>query len=95
MIRGYDDVPVEVAGVAVRHPLLVVEGLAFPLIIGTDILRAHRVVLTLDKSAPVRLQIRDCAVCRKQRTASPAEPSASACAAPNAQYCVPPFHLYE
>ena len=48
-IRGYVDVPVEVAGVAVRHPLLVVEGLAFPLIIGTDILRAHRTFSTLDE----------------------------------------------
>ena len=35
-IRGYVDAPVEVAGVAVHHPVLVVEGLAFPLI-----LRAH------------------------------------------------------
>ena len=74
MIRGYVDVPVEIAGVAVRHQLLVVEGLAFHLIIGTDIWRAHRAVLTLDKSAPVRLQIRKCAVCLEQRTASPAEP---------------------
>ena len=41
-----------------RHPLLVVDGLTFPLIIGTDILRAHRAVLTLDKSAPVRLRVR-------------------------------------
>ena len=49
VIRGYFDVPVEVAGVAVRHPLLVVESLAFPLIIGTDILRAHRAILTLDE----------------------------------------------
>ena len=82
MIRGYVDVPVEVAGVAVRHPLLVVEGLAFPLIIGTDILRAHRVVLTLDESAPVRLRVRVCAVCTEQRTASPAEQSSSVRAGP-------------
>ena len=82
VIRGYVDVPVEVAGVAVRHPLLMLEGLGFPLIIGRDILRAHRAVLTLDESAPVRLQIHECAVCREQRTASPADPSASARAAP-------------
>ena len=82
VIRGYVDVPGKVAGVAVRHPLMVVERLAFPFIIGTDILRAYRAVLTLDVSAPVRLQIRKCAVCREQRTASPAEPWASARAAP-------------
>ena len=82
VIRGYVDVPVKIAGVAVRHPLLVEENLAFPLIINTDILRAHRAVLTLDESAPVRLQIREYAVCREQRTASPAEPLACARAAP-------------
>ena len=81
-IRGYVDVPVEVAGVAVRQPLLVVEGLGFPLIIGMDILRAHRAVLTLDESAPVRLRVRVCAVCGEQRTASPAEPSSSKRATP-------------
>ena len=78
VIRGYVDVQVEVAGVAVRHLLLVVEGLAFPLIIGTEILRAHLTVLTIDESAPVRLQMRECAVCREQGTASPADTSAFA-----------------
>ena len=93
-IRGYVDVPVKVAGVAVRHPLLVVENLAFPLIIGTDILRAHRAVLTLDESAPVRLRVRVCAVCCEQHTASPAEPSSSARAAPCQQYCAARFHFF-
>ena len=63
--------PVEVAGVAVHHPLLVVEGLAFPLLIGTDILCAHRAVLTLDETAPVRLRDRECPICREQRTELP------------------------
>ena len=82
VIRGYVNAPVKVASIVVRHPLLLVEGLAFPLIIGTDILRAHRAVLTLDESAPVRLRVRVCAVCAKQRTASPAEPSSSVHAGP-------------
>ena len=94
VIRGYIDVPVEVAGVAVRHSLLVIEGLAFPFIIGTDILRAHRAVLMLDESAPVRLRVRVCAVCGEQRTASPAEPSSSTRAAPCLQYCAARFHLF-
>ena len=38
-ICGYVDAPIEIDGTAVRHPLLVVEGLAFPLLLGTDILR--------------------------------------------------------
>ena len=77
-----------------RNPLLVIEGLAFPLIIGTDILRAHRAVLTLDESAPVRLRERVCAVCGEQRTASPAEPSSSTRAAPCPQYCAARFHFF-
>ena len=67
-IRGYVNVPVEVAGVSVHHPLLVVAGLAFPFLIGTDILRAHGAVLKLDESAPVRQRIRECAVCHEQST---------------------------
>ena len=71
-IRNYVDAPVEVASVTVYHPLLVVEGLAFSLLIGTDILHAQGAVLTLDETAPVRLQSRECSICREQRTDSPA-----------------------
>ena len=58
-----------------RNPLLVIKGLAFPIIIGTDILRAYRAVLILDESAPVRLRVRVCPVCGEQRISSPAKPS--------------------
>ena len=40
MIRGYVDVTGEFEGVTVRHPLLVVEGLAIVFIIARDIMRA-------------------------------------------------------
>ena len=63
MICNYINVPVKVAGVAVCHSLLVVKGLAFPLIIKTDNLTAHRAVLTLNELAFVRLRVRVCAVC--------------------------------
>ena len=92
-IRGNVDAFVEVAGVAVHHPVLMVEGLAFPLIIGTDILRAHGAVLTLDESAPVRLRVRECAFCSEQRIASSATPFSASRAAPCAQYCVPRLHF--
>ena len=93
VIRGYVDVPVEVPGVAVHHPLLVKEGLAFALV-GTDILRSHRAVLTLDESAFVRLRVRVCDVCGEQRTAKPAEPSSSTLTAPCPQYCAARFHFF-
>ena len=86
-IRGYVDAPIEIDGTAVRHPLLVVEGLAFPLLLGTDILRPHDAMLTLDESAPLRLRTRVCDICREQRTDLLAEPPRApltACAASKA-----------
>ena len=73
-IRGYVDAPIEIDGTAVSHSLLVVEGLAFPLLLGTDILRPHGAMLTLDESAPLRLRTRVCDICRAQRTDLLAEP---------------------
>ena len=56
--RGHVDAPCTFAGVTVHHLLLVVEGLAIPLSIGTDILRANCAVLMYDKTAPVLLRQR-------------------------------------
>ena len=67
-IRGYVDAPIEIDGTAVRHPLLVVEGLACPLLLGTNILRFHGAMLTLHESASLRLRTRVCDICREQRT---------------------------
>ena len=78
MIRGYVDAPDEVAEVMVHQPVLVIESLAFPLIIGTYILRAYGAVLTLDESASLRLRERECAVCREERIASSAKPFSAA-----------------
>ena len=86
-ICGYIDTPVEIAGVAVYHPLLVVKGLAFSILIGTDIIRPNGAMFALDESTPVRLRTRECDVLREQRTNSPADPPRApltACAASNA-----------
>ena len=86
-IRGYIDAPVEVAGVTVHQLMLVIKNFAFPLLIGTDILRAHGAVLTLDETGPVRLRNLECSICREQRTDSPTAPAAApltACAASSA-----------
>ena len=63
-IRGNVDASVDVVGVTVHHSLLVVEGLTFSLIIVTDILPAHCAVRTFNETAPVRLQNRECYICR-------------------------------
>ena len=52
-IRGYVDAPVELSGTTVHHPLLFVEGLALPLLIGTDVFRPHWALVTLEKSVPL------------------------------------------
>ena len=75
-IRGYVDAAVKFANTAVCYPLLV-EGLAFSLVIGTDILRPHGAMLTLDECVSLQLRTRVCDMCREQRTDPPAKsPSA-------------------
>ena len=72
-VRGYVDVPLEVAGVEVRHPLIVVESLAFPLLVGMDILRAHAATFSLGVPDSVHFQSRYCDVCLEPR--DPEHPS--------------------
>ena len=83
-IRGYVDALAKVAYVTVHHPMLVVDGLAFSILNGSDILRANGAVFTLDESAPLQLRNRECTICREQRidllAAPPAAPL-TACAA--------------
>ena len=67
-IFGNIDKPVEIAGVAVHHQLLVFKGLAFFLLIDTDILRPHGSMFALDELTPVRLRTRERDVCREERT---------------------------
>ena len=86
-ICRYVDAPIKIDDTAVRHPLLVVEGLAFPLLLGTDILRPRGAMLTLDESVPLRLRTRVCGICREQRTDLLSEPPSApltACAASKA-----------
>ena len=95
-IRGYVDALIEIDGTAVRHPLLVAEGLAFFLLLGTDILWLHGAMLTLDESVPLRLRTRMCDICLEQRTDQLAEPpsaSLTACEASKAviKHCTAAF----
>ena len=76
-IRGYVDVPVELDGTVVHHPLLVVERLAFSLIIGMDVIRPHDATLSFS-NVPICLCARVCDVCRERRIELPAE----SCSAP-------------
>ena len=47
-VKGYIDVPRRLVNVDVVHPLLVVSNLAFPLLVGTDILRPDEATLSIE-----------------------------------------------
>ena len=66
-IRGNIDAPVELDGCAVHHTLLVIEGLAFALLISMDVHRPHGATLSF-VSDPVRLRRRICDDCPETRT---------------------------
>ena len=68
VIRGYVDELVMINGIAVRHPILVVEGLAFSLLLGPDILNLHNVMLLPNESDPLKLGTSVCDVCLERRT---------------------------
>ena len=44
-IKGYIDMPLQLAGVEVRHHVLV-SNLPYPILVGTDILRSHQVTVS-------------------------------------------------
>ena len=66
-VKGYIDVPIEISGVEVLHPLIVVSQLAFPLLIGMDILRAHSANFSLGAKDSVRLMVPHCEICLETR----------------------------
>ena len=54
-VRCYVDVPLQIAGVKIAHPLLVVTDLSFPLLIGMDLLQPHAAKMSLEHTAPLGL----------------------------------------
>ena len=66
-VLGYVDVAVVISDVEVRHPLIVVDELAYPLLIGTDVVRPHRAIFKLSAPDVVRLKLDRCSVCIEER----------------------------
>ena len=66
-VRGYIDVPLQIASAEIVYLLLIVENLSFPLLTGTDILRPHASTSSFDPANPLQLTARVCDVCLKQR----------------------------
>ena len=67
-VKGYINVPLQIAGIKVAHPLLVVANNSFPILIGTDILRPHAASMSLGESMPFCLNTRVCDNCLERRT---------------------------
>ena len=71
-VRGYIDVPLELAWIEVAHPV-VVEELPFPLLVSMVVLRAHAASVSLDEPSSLQLQARFCETCLETRfTSKPA-----------------------
>ena len=69
-VRGYIDAPLVIAGARIQHPLIVVEELEYPLLIGIDILEPHDAQLGVGASSSIRLAIERCTVCNESRSES-------------------------
>ena len=66
-VRGFLDVPLEIAGVVLHHPLIVVKDLAFPLLVGINILRAHAGTVRIGVPDSLKLKVKHCEVCLEHR----------------------------
>ena len=66
-VLGYVDVSVVISDVEVRHLLILVDELAYPLLIGTDVLRPHRSIFELSAFDVVQLMLDRCPVCVDER----------------------------
>ena len=62
-VLGYVDVLVVISDVEVMHPLIVLDELAYPLLIKTDVLRSNRAIYKLGAPDLVRLKLDWCSVC--------------------------------
>lgn len=66
LVRGFVDVPFDILDVEFHHPIIIVEELALPLLIGTDVLRIYPAVIDMGVYS-VRLTVRQCDVCVEPR----------------------------
>ena len=67
-IKKYVDVLLQLAGVNMAHPLLVVTNISFPLLISTDIMQAHPATMFFWKSSFASIKARVCDMCLEQQT---------------------------
>ena len=73
-VKGYVDVPLRLSDVDVVYLLLIVSNLAFPLLVGTDILRPHAATLSIEKNSTIRFKYSSCEVCTEKRFNASTEP---------------------
>ena len=66
-VLGYIDAAVVVSDVEVRHPLVVISELGFPLLLASDILNPHRAIIKLGPADEMCFQVDRCHVCVEAR----------------------------
>ena len=62
-VRGFLDVPLEIAGDVLHHPLIVVKDLTLLLLVGINILRAHAGTVRVGVPDSFKLEVQHCEVC--------------------------------
>ena len=67
-IRGYIDVPLQIAKIEIARTLLVVTNLSFSLLIEMDVLQPHAPKMSLESATPFELSARVCDVGLQLRT---------------------------
>ena len=67
-MRGYLDAPPIIARTQVRHPVIVVKNLSFPLLLGMDILGPQDGQLGVGASSSIRVDVERCKVCDEERS---------------------------
>ena len=61
-IRGFIDVPAQIAGAEVSHPLLLVTDLPFSLLIKINVLRLNVAKLAFEGVSPLQFGVRVCSI---------------------------------
>ena len=91
-VRGFLDVPLKIGNTEVCHPLIVVEKLAFRLLVGMDILRPHSATVALGPHQVVQLNTPLCEVFLEPRaSSSPSSTSTEHVATVVQAAVVPPY----
>ena len=92
-IKGYIDVPLQLAGEEVAHLLLLVSNVPYLILVCTDILQSHQATVSFGAGCSPQLRANFCSVCLKSRVDPDRQPrSAPAAVIPRASKTLTAVH---